>query len=86
MHQQPEQKGGGFFSLITNFFSSSRPIIEETKNAATDEAATLRGMTEEFKGRKSSKSLQVAQPSTMAFGKPLSLKDIAQIKNLASGH
>lgn len=72
--------------MITNFFSSGRPTIDETKQ--TDQLeVSLKDAKEEFKGRKSSKSMQVIQPaSSLAFGsKPLDLSEVMKITNLASG-
>lgn len=33
MEAKTEPKAGGFFSIITNFFSSGRPTIDESKKS-----------------------------------------------------
>ena len=73
--------------MITNFFSSGRPANEETKLPSQQLEVSLKDAKEEFKGRKSSKSMQVIKPaSSIAFGnKPLDMKEVAKITNLASG-
>jgi len=79
---------GGFFSIISNFFSYTKTTPqEETKQAATvKEEDFVKAAKEEFKGRKSSKSMQVMQqPASISFQKPLDMKEVAKIKNLAVG-
>ena len=73
--------------MITNFFSSGRPVNDESKQTVSKSIeVALKDAKEEYKGRKSSKSMQVIKPISLAFGnKPLDLKEVAKITNLASG-
>ena len=96
MDEEEEEKkiekskgSGGFFSMITNFFSSKGTTQEAGAKQSSDKDSVLRGTKDDFKemhtGRKASKSMQVVQPNFMNFQKQIDINDVAKIKTLSSG-
>lgn len=73
----------GFFSLISNFFSSNKVGGD---GAGTKESPNPAATSEQpFWGRKASKSMQVMQPQFMNFVRPIDMQEVAKIKTLCSG-